>query len=161
MQDNDSTGSSGDRVEHKTCHASDAMTILIFFGLEDLVQSLLAENGVDRLGNLLSLDPHCHTEFDNLNLWFEHTKMPNRYQVCVADPIKEVYLSRFSHLESDNLGRLFVTFSRTDDRQEFPDPRLLGLHAVCARVAHMFGAAEAIDKAKCDLEDALVLAQDG
>ena len=35
------------------------------------------------------------------------------------------------------------------------------LHAACARVAHMSGAAEAFDKVERDLEDTLVLAVDG
>ena len=42
-----------------------------------------------------------------------------------------------------------------------PDPRLLALHAVCVRVAHMSGAAEALDELDRDIEDALVLAEDG
>ena len=70
-------------------------------------------------------------------------------------------MSRFTHLEPDNLGRLFVTFSRTDNSQDFPDPRLLGLHATCARVAHLSGAAEAINEVERDLEDTMVLAKDG
>ena len=57
----------------QTRHASGAMTILKKFGLEDLVDNLLAANGVHCLGNLLSMDSHCHSEFDNLNLWFERT----------------------------------------------------------------------------------------
>jgi len=137
------------------------MSILTLFGLEDLVETLLAKNGVHCLENLLSLDPNCHADFDNLDLWFEHTATPHRYQVCVADSVQEFYLERFNHLESDNFGRLFVTFSRTDERQEYPHPRLLGLHAACARVAHMSGAAEAIDKVERDLEDTTVLAKDG
>ena len=49
------------------------MSILKSFGLKDLTDSLLEENGVHRLGNLLSLEPICHGYFDNLNLWFDHT----------------------------------------------------------------------------------------
>jgi hypothetical protein len=70
-------------------------------------------------------------------------------------------LRRCDYLESDNLGRLFVTFSPTDNRLELPDPRLLGLHAICARVSHMSGAAEAFNKVERDLEDATILASDG
>jgi hypothetical protein len=57
----------------QTRHASDALTIIRSFGLEDLAQSFLAQNGVHRLENLLSLDPICHADFDLLNLWFENT----------------------------------------------------------------------------------------
>ena len=58
----------------QTSHAAAAMSILSAFGLDNLVEGLLAENGVHRLGNLLSLDPICHDYFDNLDLWFEHTE---------------------------------------------------------------------------------------
>ncbi|KAJ7475697.1 hypothetical protein FB451DRAFT_956088, partial [Mycena latifolia] len=42
-----------------------------------------------------------------------------------------------------------------------PDPRLLALHAVCARVAHMSGAAEVLDKFDRDMEELQDLAEDG
>jgi len=70
-------------------------------------------------------------------------------------------LRQRTHLPFDPLDRLFVTFSRPDPSLEYPDPRLLSLHAVCARVAHMSGAAEAFDKVDRDLEDVRVLALDG
>lgn len=35
-----------------------------------------------------------------------------------------------------------------------PDPRLLGLHAACARIAVMSGAAEVLQKWENDAEDA-------
>ena len=51
-----------------------AMSIVKSFGLNDLVQGL-EEEGADRLGNLLSLDPTCRCYFDKLNLWFEYDKV--------------------------------------------------------------------------------------
>ena len=63
-------------------------------------------------------------------------------------------------LEKDILGRPFVTFSY-DDEELLPDPQLLDLHAVCARVAHMSGAAEALNKLERDIEDTVDLASDG
>ncbi len=42
-----------------------------------------------------------------------------------------------------------------------PDPDLIGLHAACARVAHLSGAAEYFDRLERDVEDATVLASDG
>ncbi|KAF8258606.1 hypothetical protein EI94DRAFT_1754177 [Lactarius quietus] len=163
MQGIDPTGTSKDVcVMDKRRHAASAMSLLSSFGLDDLVQSLLAEGGVHRLGNLLSLDPNCHYFFDGLDLWFEHTEEPNKYEVCVpADKGFEVYLRRNTHLEFDTLNRLFVTFSRPDPSLEYPDPRLLSLHAVCARVAHMSGAADAFYEVERDLEDTMVLASDG
>jgi len=143
----------------QTHNASTVMSLRAF-GLEHLTQDLLTENGVHRLRNLLSLDSYCHVNFDNLNLWFEYTDEPNRYQVCVSDPTYEVHLRLYRHLESVG-DHLFVTFTRTHESQEYPDYRLLGLHAACARVAHMSGAAEAFDEVERDLEDTTVLAVDG
>ena len=42
-----------------------------------------------------------------------------------------------------------------------PDPRLLALHAICARVAHMSGSAEYFDQVERDKEEMNVLALDG
>ncbi|KAF8264108.1 hypothetical protein EI94DRAFT_1594529, partial [Lactarius quietus] len=155
MQGIDPTGTSKDR-----CHTASAMSLLASFGLDELVQSLLAEGGVHRLGNLLSLEPTCHDHFDALDLWFEHTEKPNKYKVCIPADNLAPHLRHSNHLESDSLNHLFVTFSRTNDSQEYPNPQLLGLHAVCARVAHMSGAAEAFDKVEHNLEDTMVLALD-
>jgi hypothetical protein len=93
-------------------------------------------------------------------LAYFYSAQPNCYQVCVSDPILKVHLRRCEYLESDNLGCLFVSFSPNDNGLALPDPRLLGLHATCARVAHMSGAAEAFDKVERNLENAMVLASD-
>jgi hypothetical protein len=42
-----------------------------------------------------------------------------------------------------------------------PDPDLIALHAACARVAHMSGAAEYFDMLERDAEETAVLARDG
>jgi len=65
-----------------------------------------------------------------------------------------------------------VTFSVPDDviREceakgkpipALPDPELIALHAACARVAHMSGAAEYLDMLERDAEEMTVLASDG
>ncbi len=55
-----------------------------------------------------------------------------------------------------------VTFT-TSDQENLPVPSeaLLTLHAACAKVAHLSGAAEYIDKSDRDVEDLSVLAYDG
>ena len=45
--------------------------------------------------------------------------------------------------------------------QFLPDPKLLTLHATCAKVAHLSGAAEVLDEWERDLEEKKVLAADG
>jgi len=65
----------------------------------------------------------------------------------------------FGHLRADG-NRLCVTFSSNHENARVPDPKLLALHAACARVAHMSGAAEAFDEFERDIEDTRVLAFD-
>ena len=43
----------------------------------------------------------------------------------------------------------------------FPSQQLLALHAACAKVAHLSGAGEYIDKFDRDTEDLDILATDG
>jgi len=141
----------------QTGYAATAMSFLIAFGLGGLAHDLLATDGAHDLGNLLSLENGVHADFDRLNLWFESTDEPNHYTVCVCDPGNEEYLRKFGNLHADG-DRLSVTFSSRHQSLRLPDPRLLALHAACARVAHMSGAAEAFDKFECDVEDTRVLA---
>ena len=48
---------------------------------------------------------------------------------------------------------LYVTFSSNNLDARLPNPKLLALHAACARVAHMSGAAKTFDELECDVED--------
>ena len=54
-----------------------------------------------------------------------------------------------------------VTFGSDDPSLPPPDARYLALHAACAKVAFMSGAAEHIDMVMRDMEDIKVLAADG
>ncbi|GBE80265.1 hypothetical protein SCP_0214820 [Sparassis crispa] len=61
-------------------------------------------------------------------------------------------------------GRLpkHVTFTTTDpELLPVPSPDYLALHAACAKVAHLSGAAKYIDKVLEDLEEMPVLSEDG
>ena len=126
---------------------------------------------------MLSLQGDCHSYFDELNMWFESTDMvrhpqtfelpslirtqPHKYRVCVADDICANLLKMIGHLTPDHLGHPCVTFSGSAEGVRLPYPKLLALHAACARVAHMSGAAEAFDEIECDIEETRVLAFDG
>ena len=56
---------------------------------------------------------------------------------------------------------MIVDFSPNCDGVSPPSPQLLALHAVCARVAHMSGAAEFLNRLELDAEETNVLAFDG
>lgn len=157
MKDVNTTGGP---TSAKTEFAANVIAILQCFGLEDRVDKLVPHDGVHDVKNLLSLAPHCHEYFDRLDLWFERSEhTPDRYYVCVShDRYEDSLRQHTSYLATDDLGRRYTTFSQTPND---PDPRLLGLHAVCARVAHMSGAAEVFDELEHDAETTHVLAFDG
>ncbi|EGO01682.1 hypothetical protein SERLA73DRAFT_70852 [Serpula lacrymans var. lacrymans S7.3] len=74
-----------------------------------------------------------------LDLWFEPTGTPNTYK-----------------LEAP------VTFTTQDtEKLPLPSPEYLKIHAACARVAHLSGTGEHIDKISSELEDHNVLSEDG
>jgi len=85
---------------------------------------------------------------------------PNRYNVCSWSEGAKRDLDRAGYLRRDG-NRFTVTFSSHTTDTRLPDRRLLTLHAVCARVAHMSGAAEVIDELDRDVEEIRVLAFDG
>ena len=56
-------------------YANTAIIILKQFGLEDLANELLMENGIHHPKNLVSLSPKIHSQFDKFCLWFKATNM--------------------------------------------------------------------------------------
>ena len=56
---------------------------------------------------------------------------------------------------------MVVEFNSGYEHAPPPDPYLLALHATCARVAHIAGAAQFFDKLGRDAEETKVLAFDG
>ncbi|KAJ7755330.1 hypothetical protein DFH07DRAFT_821852 [Mycena maculata] len=147
-------------------HASAALSILKMFGLVDLADRLAtignpaSATGVHALVNILSLNSLFHTHFDALKLFLEPIEdgEDDEYDVYIAYPriardgpsrIKFVSLPRQKGVDPDGT------------KYPLPDPRLLALHAVCARVAHMSGAAEVLDEFDRDVKEMGVLAADG
>jgi len=68
---------------------------------------------------------------------------PDRYNVCVFHDTLKINFARYQYLHEDD-GHFLVTFSSHKTNARPPDRRLLTLHAVCARVAHLSGATQAI-----------------
>jgi len=91
---------------------------------------------------------------------------PNRYNICVHHPGYERHLRAYNRLRDDG-GRLSVTFSSNHADARLPNPKLLALHAACARVVHMSGAdeafyeldhnAKAFDELESDFEEMSVM----
>ena len=56
---------------------------------------------------------------------------------------------------------MVVEFTSQFDNAPPPNPHLLAMHGICARVAHMSGAADFFYRLERDAEEMTVLASDG
>lgn len=134
--------------------------------------------GIHRLENVMTMGGDLHTLFDRMDIWLEHEvrcrsiraacvytdaflrqggENSNTYRVCYPDGMMKSDLGRYGIPDT-------ITFSTPDaDTLPVPAPRYLQLHAVCARVAHLSGAAEYVLDVLDRVEsgDTVVLAEDG
>ena len=87
---------------------------------------------------------------------------PNRYKVCVFHESDEGYIHRVFVGPKDHVdgAPMVVEFASGYQEAPPPDPQLLALHATCARVAHMSGAAQFFNQLQWDAEETDVLAFD-
>jgi hypothetical protein len=144
---------------------------------------LLQENGVHDLRNTLTLYTPCHEGFGALDMYFEPTEVKHQVRptfVPIASVHSSVLQYRIHHFRRTPVSRLthkYVTFKINDaivegsspcieimkgnPDQFLPDPKLLALHATCARVAHMSGTDRVLDEWDRDLDEKKVLAADG
>jgi len=67
---------------------------------------------------------------------------PDRYNIGVFHDALKINLAQAKYLREHD-GHFLVAFSPSKKGAQPPDHRLLTLHAVCARVAHLSGAARA------------------
>ncbi|KAI3621390.1 hypothetical protein WG66_000044 [Moniliophthora roreri] len=155
VQDIDSTDPA--QVKRRE-HAATALAMLKSFGLNTLVDKIL-QRGVHDPTNLLTMSAVWHAQFDKLHLWLEGTSTPNEYDICVA---KEAWWNGYPKHSRRVLfvSRPFEIGSETRI-VPLPDPQILAIHATCARVAHMSGAAKYMDEYDRELDDSTVLAADG
>jgi len=98
----------------------------------------------------MTMQHDVHDMFDRLYLWLEETNVDNCYHVrCITDN-KNFQVPEEITLTSSDPAKLPV-----------PSPKLIALHAACAKVAHLSGASAYIDKLDQDADDLDVLAGDG
>ncbi|KAK0216735.1 hypothetical protein EDD85DRAFT_798168 [Armillaria nabsnona] len=131
----------------KLDYAASVSAVLKHFGYD---VNQLSGAKVHSLYNVMTMDSNVHDWFDRLGIWFEKTNAANCYKV------QNLYPQYRRRLPTE------VTFT-TSDQENLPVPSeaFLTLHAACAKVAHLSGAAEYIDKSDRDVEDLSVLAYDG
>ncbi|TDL17951.1 hypothetical protein BD410DRAFT_901155 [Rickenella mellea] len=120
-----------------------------FRGFEDF--PMLPNDNINRLENSLTLTQDTRTWFGRLDIWLEAVEgAEDTYRLGRAHP----YASQI------NAGTV-IKLSTTDPRLALPDPRLLALHAACAKVLHACGVADVVDKIIGDMEDMNVLSTEG
>ncbi|KAK7047211.1 hypothetical protein VNI00_006877 [Paramarasmius palmivorus] len=148
------------------CRTSTMNNILSNFGLA--IQDDLQNRGnVHDIRNILTLKTECRIYFDQLEIWFEPTVTNHEYEIYYAQEWRQQSLRlhdtvtfKVHDFVFANTVDLIETMKR-NPHEYLPDPKLLALHATCARVAHMSGAAELLQQWDLDLEDKGVLASDG
>ncbi|EJD35714.1 hypothetical protein AURDEDRAFT_175229 [Auricularia subglabra TFB-10046 SS5] len=125
------------------------------FGLGDLAQAIVSEDGVHDLSNVMIMRSELHDSFDALDFWLEPTHTANEYIIRGPADILAPY------------GLRPGTTVRFQDRSgcapplALPDRRLLALHAACARGVHMSGASEYLEKWEDDDDQPPFLLPDG
>ncbi|KAI5999983.1 hypothetical protein EDD15DRAFT_2362514 [Pisolithus albus] len=127
-----------------------ATTVLDHFGHRNLRKEL---NGalIHRLDNVMTMERTTHQLFDSLQIYFTATEVANTYKL---DAIRD-YCPPYT-------SSRYVTFSTPDpEKYPLPNPTYLAIHAACAKVAHLSGAAEHIEEVLSRFEDTSVLAEDG
>ncbi|KAJ6575155.1 hypothetical protein B0H19DRAFT_1254755 [Mycena capillaripes] len=139
------TGISGltDTAKTKLEWASSASAILDrFAGIE--IRSLLGDLDLHTPINAIMLTFAPHDMFDDLGIWLEPA------QDAQGNDILHTYdiIDSAPWRHQDLLSR--VTFNQTNTFKgktvEPPSPVLLALHAACARIAHLSGAADILER---------------
>ncbi|KAF5378312.1 hypothetical protein D9615_008803 [Tricholomella constricta] len=135
---------------NKHHYAASLWAVMDRFGYQR-IPSDLNGNNIHRLENVLTLDVGVRCLFDELKLWFEPTDTSNTYKLTSPSPR---YIAQ--HYKTS------VTFTTPDpEKLPLPSPEYLSIHAACAKVAHLSGAGQHIDKVLRELEDTKVLSKDG
>ncbi|KAG8897549.1 hypothetical protein FRB99_008067 [Tulasnella sp. 403] len=146
------TGYEDPKVEY----SASAWAAIERFGSVDVILEGLDGPGIHRLDNIMTLSIHVHDVFDSLGLWFEEVDWdnhPNQFRIRIPNDFD----SRALHVPDGHI----ITLSSTSSQLPLPNRAYLRLHAACAKVTHLSGAAEYFDMVLDDAESRPVLASDG
>ncbi|EEB95989.1 hypothetical protein MPER_04952 [Moniliophthora perniciosa FA553] len=142
-------------------HAGTLLAMLKSLGLDTLVDKVM-QRGVHDLTNCLTMSVGWHPLFDSLDLWLEGTSTENE----LIESHFDQYDIRLAMEEGwwngrPNHSRRPFTIDNETRTLPLPDPQILAVHAICARVDQMSGAAKYMLLRDSELEDSTVLAEDG
>ncbi|KAF9013706.1 hypothetical protein BDZ89DRAFT_1076885 [Hymenopellis radicata] len=143
------------KTEAKTRYAATVLTMLRQFGLGTVADQFLTAGGIHHLSNILTVLGHLHQYLDDFKAWLEPTTEDHCYQVRFH---RAASAKQFPTLRSP--VRFEVNPMVASRGLPLPDARLIALHATCAKVAHMSGAAEHWDSVERRVETTNVLAED-
>ncbi|KAI6028991.1 hypothetical protein EDC04DRAFT_2572705 [Pisolithus marmoratus] len=128
-------------------YATSVWAVLDCFGYSSLREELNDPN-IHRLENIITMEP-LHNKFERLQDLTSQGR-PNEYRL---EAIYDFFTVRYPK---------YVTFSTPEPKKlPLPSPTYLAIHAACAKVAHLSGAAQYIADIFRHMEDILVLAGDG
>lgn len=133
------------------------------FGYKDTAENRNGK-GIHYLENILTLDMVVRDHFNGLRFCFKHTVGILLFHVkCIQQFQDELLVyGVVARRPFDLTGcRTPVKYTTKDPENLLPpSPEYLGIHAACAKIAHMLGAGEYIDQALRELEDTTVLSED-
>ncbi|KIO15597.1 hypothetical protein M407DRAFT_237050 [Tulasnella calospora MUT 4182] len=144
---------SDDLPGKKAEYSATAWAVVQRFGKVSVITESLNGPDIHRVENVLTMCLSAHELFDKLELWFEATNVPNTYNMCSNDE------GNFELVNPPVLRQ--VTLSSTSDLIPLPNSHYLRIHAACAKVAHLSGAAEYLETILDEWEERPVLASDG
>ncbi|KAF9067886.1 hypothetical protein BDP27DRAFT_1328211 [Rhodocollybia butyracea] len=133
--------------------ASAAATIIERYAGISIVQELNGSK-IHRAENSFVSSNNVHQLFDSLHVAItpKGANQPNTYQVHTFPPDRH---------EGFGVPTEITLTDHSNGLVPMPNPRYFELHCICAKVMHLSGAAEVIDKLLRDLEEIDVLAVDG
>ncbi|KAG6378378.1 hypothetical protein JVT61DRAFT_12633 [Boletus reticuloceps] len=149
----DPTLPTGEDSVVQTQHAADTMAILESFGFSEFTKAFKQSGGIHQVWNLLSLQHDINYNFGKLDMWFESTDQLGHYELVIDEPHKS-FIHGLQRTPDDG-APIIVNFPSYGAEVPPPSPGLLALHATCARVAHMSGAAEFFYQLEEDIEDSM------
>ena len=125
---------------------------------------------INRIENVITLSIVAHHYFGKLEVWLEAVEVRTTFceftsHLMIDDDIKgcenTYFLRKGSAYPADLIAGTVITFTTATPGMALPNPQFLAIHAACAKVCHMCGMAEVIDKILRDLETVKVLSEDG
>ncbi|KIO21020.1 hypothetical protein M407DRAFT_219453 [Tulasnella calospora MUT 4182] len=137
----------------KAENSATAWAVVERFGRVNVITESLNGPDIHRVENVLTMCSSAHELFDRLQLWFEATDAPNTYNMCSNDE------GNFNLVLPPILRQ--VTLKSTNPSIPLPNSDYLRIHAACAKVAHLSGAAEYLETILNEWEERPVLASDG